>query len=232
MPSYPIEVAADDELEGRNRVTTLLRGLVVIPWAIVATAYLLAAAACAVIAWFAIVLSGRYPRRLYGFNAKAVRMMARANGVYLLLTDANPPFNGDPDDRYPVRVAFAPPLPRYSRPRAALRPIVAIPVILLAYVQSIIGWACATVAWFAILFTDRVPANVFGAIRGAVAFQARAAAYLLLMTEDYPPFAYDAGVEPAALAGAPPPVAPGGTVAVGQARPPAPPPPPSPPPPQ
>jgi hypothetical protein len=195
LSPYPIAFAADYAGEGRNRLTTFFRYFVAIPWAIAGFAYLVAAAVLAIVAWFALAVTGRYPEGLYRFNAKAVRMIARVNGFQLLLSDELPPFNGDPDDAYPIRLAFAPPKPAYSRAKTLLRLVVAIPVVLLAYVQNVIAAACSIVAWFAILFTGRMAEGLFRAIRAAVAYEARTLAYLLLMTEDYPPFGYDEAVE-------------------------------------
>jgi hypothetical protein len=128
---------------------------------------------------------------MYDFDVRALRLLARVNGLFYLLTDRLPSFDGDPDDDYPIRLFAQPPKAEYSRLKVAVRPVVAIPVILLAYVHGVIGGACATVGWFAILFTGRLPESLFRPIRAAVAYQTRAAAYLLLLTEDYPPFDYE-----------------------------------------
>lgn len=206
---YPISFAADYEAEGRNRLTTFFRHLLAIPWAIVGGIFVLGAEVLAFLAWFAIVFTGRYPEGLYSFNAKALRMIARVNGFSLLLTDEYPPFNGDPDDAYPIRVGISEPLPEYDRAKTAFRLIVGIPVLFLSWVQGIIAGVCSFVAWLVILFTGRLPDGLYSAIRSALAYQTRAAAYLLLMTEDYPPFSYDEAVEQGAIASAQaPPLAP------------------------
>ena len=194
---YPIAFEADPEIEGRNRLTTLLRGIVVIPWAVVSLFWLLAAQILAVAAWFAILVTGRYPQGMYEFNVRALRMIARVNAFYYLLTDRFPSFGGDPDTAYPVRLEAAPPKQTYDRVRTGLRLIVGIPVILLAYVHAVIGSVCSFLGWFAIVFAGQLPEGLWRPIRSAVAFQARAIAYFLLLTEDYPPF----DVEPAAERG-------------------------------
>jgi Domain of unknown function (DUF4389) len=211
---YPISYALDYEGEDRNRLTTFFRYFVVIPWAIVAALWFIVAEIFAFIAWFAIVFTGRYPEGLYNFNAKALRLAARVNGFYVLATDEYPPFNGDPDDSYPVRVGIAEPKPEYSRMKTLFRLIVGIPVFLLSWVQGIIAGVISIIAWFAILFTGRFPEGMFEALRSALAYQTRATAYILLMTEDYPPFSYDEAQEqPPALAS---PSAPGAGTAVPQ----------------
>jgi Domain of unknown function (DUF4389) len=195
---YPISYEADPALEGRNRLTTFFRYFVVIPWAIVAAVYGFVAQIAAVIAWFAIVFTGRYPEGIYNFNAGYLRMISRVNGFQYLLTDAWPPFGGDESPDYPVRVGVAPPLDQYSRLKTGFRFIVGIPVYLLALVQAIILSVCAFIAWFAILFTGKLPEGLFNPIRSASAYLTRGGGYFLLLTEDWPPFSYEeTGAAPA-----------------------------------
>jgi hypothetical protein len=189
---YPISYEVDPALEGRNRLTTFFRYIVAIPWLIVAYVYGIVAEIAAVIAWFAIVFTGGYPEGLYNFNAGYLRMVSRVNGFEYLLTDEWPPFGGDDDPGYGIRIGVAPPLDKYSRLKTGLRFLVGIPVMLLAIVQAIILSVCTLIAWFAILFTGKLPEGLFNPMRSAGAYLTRTTAYFLLMTEDYPPFSYEA----------------------------------------
>ncbi len=193
---YPVSYEADAALEGRNRLTTFFRGLIVIPWAIVAGLYGFVAQIAAVIAWFAIVFTGRYPEGLYNFNTGYLRMVSRVNSFYYLLTDELPPFNGEDNPQYPVRVGVPEPLGAYDRLKTGLRFIFAIPVYLLFLVQNLIATVCALIAWFVILFTGRLGEGLFNPIRSAMAYQTRAYAYFLLLTEDWPPFSLEEGGTP------------------------------------
>jgi hypothetical protein len=188
---YPISYEADAVLEGRSRLKTFFRGLLVIPWHIVVTLYSIAATVAVVIAWFAIVFTGRYPEGLYNFNAGFLRMATRVNGFYYLLNDEWPPFGGEEAPGYPVRVGVPPPLDKYSRLKTGFRLIVGIPVMILAWIWSIILAVVAIIAWFAILFTARLPQGLFEPMRNASAYLARASGYFLLLTEDWPPFSYE-----------------------------------------
>ena len=188
---YPVSYEADAIIEGRNRLTTFFRYLVAIPWQIVAALYGFVAQFAAFFAWFAIVFTGRYPEGLYNFNAKFLRMATRVNGFNYLLSDEYPPFNGEEDPGYPLRVGVAPPLDRYSRAKTFFRLIVGIPVMILAWVQSLILAVVTFIAWFAILFTGKYPDGLFGPARSACAYLARAGAYFLLLTEDWPPFSLE-----------------------------------------
>jgi len=205
---YPVTYRVENPGEGRNRLTTFFRPIIVLPWLIVAGLFGIVAYFAAIGAWFAIVFTGRYPEGLYNFNAKFVRMIGRINGFYYLTTDEFPPFNGEPDDAYPVRVGMPEPLPVYDRLKTGLRFIFGIPVALLAWVQGLIAIVCATIGWFVILFTGNLSEGLFNPIRSALAYSTRAAAYFLLLTEDWPPFS----LEPEAAAGgqlpaSPPPAA-------------------------
>jgi hypothetical protein len=63
-----------------------------------------------VIAWFAIVITGRYPAGLYGVAAGYLRFSTRAVAYMMLAVDAYPPFSVDEAVDYPVRVHI--PAPR------------------------------------------------------------------------------------------------------------------------
>ncbi len=188
---YPATYEVDFPGEGRNRLTTFFRSIVVIPWMIVAALYGFAATFAILLAWFALVFTGRYPEGLYNFVAGYIRMISRVNAFYYLATDEWPPFNGEDNPSYPVRVGIPPPQPEYSRLKAGFRLIVGIPVILLSYVQALIALVIAIIGWFAILFTGTLSEGLFKPLRSALAYQARATAYFGLLTEDYPPFSLE-----------------------------------------
>lgn len=190
---YPVSFEADPVLDGRNRLTTFFRGIVAIPWQIVQYLYSIGAMFAVLIAWFAIAFTGRYPEGLYNFNAGFLRMSTRVNGFYYLLNDDYPPFGGEEAPEYSIRIGVPPPLDKYSRAKTIFRMIVGIPVYLLAIVQSVILFVCAIVAWFSILFTGKVSEGIFDPMRSANAYLARAGAYFMLMTEDWPPFSLEEG---------------------------------------
>jgi hypothetical protein len=189
---YPVTYDVHPEYENRNRLTVFFRLITAIPIALVASLYVLVAYFAAIIAWFALVITGRYPEGLYNFNAGATRILGRANGYFYLLTDQYPAFNGKPDQTYPVVVDVAPPKPQYSRLKALFRLILAIPVYLLYYVWAIVAEVCAFLAWFAIVFTGKLPNSLATPITLGLRYVTRALAYaFLLITEDYPPFSQE-----------------------------------------
>ena len=190
---YPVTYEADNPGEGRNRLTTFFRYIVAIPWLIVVGLYGFVASIAVIVAWFALVFTGQYPEGIYNFVAGYVRLHARVNAFIHLATDEWPPFDGNDNPSYPVRAGIPPPKPEYSRVKAGFRLIIGIPVILLAYVQTLIAYVIAIIAWFAILFTGRLSDGLFDPLRSALAYVTRATAYFALLTEDYPPFTLEQG---------------------------------------
>jgi hypothetical protein len=190
---YPISYEADPVLDGRSRLKTFFRYLLVIPWQFVVTLYGIGAFFATLIAWFAIVFTARYPEGLYNFNAGFLRMATRVNGFYYLLNDEWPPFGGEEAPDFPVRVGVPPPLDSYSRAKTGFRLILGIPVMILGWIWSLVLGVISLIAWFVILFTAKLPEGLFDPMRSASAYLARAGGYFLLLTEDWPPFSYEAG---------------------------------------
>lgn len=185
--SYPATFEADYE-ERRSRLTTFFRLLLAIPHAILLYLYGLAASVLVIVAWFAIVLTGRYPRGLYDFVAGFVRYATRFLAYTVLLCDPYPPFNGSEDSSYPVRLSFAGPLESYSRLKTLFRFILAIPILVLRYAMNILLEIGAVAGWFIVLVTGKMPRGLFDLMMLANSYTARSDAYLFLLTESYPPF--------------------------------------------
>jgi hypothetical protein len=199
--SYPVTFQAD-YAEGRNRLTAFFRLILAIPVAIVVSLYGIVAFFAILIAWFAIVFTARYPQGLYDFVAGYVRFVARVTAYAALLCDPYPAFSGAPDDSYPVRMGFTGPLERYSRVKTFFRFILAIPVLFVRYVMGLLLEIGAAGAWIVILFTGKMPRGLFDLMVLANSYTARSDAYLLLLSETYPPFQDD---ETRAAGATPPP---------------------------
>jgi len=192
-----------DYVERRSRLTTFLRAILVIPLAIVLYVYAIVASVAILIAWFAIVITGRYPAGLYEFVAGYNRAVARITAYTLLLADPYPPFGGGDNPSYPVRMQFGGPLERYSRLRTFFRFILAIPIVVLRYAINLLLEIGAVAAWFVIVITGKLPRGLFDLMVLANSYTARSDSYLFLLTETYPPFQDD--VTRSAGTSAPPP---------------------------
>jgi hypothetical protein len=187
---YPVTFEAD-YVEKRSRLTTFFRWLLVIPHIIVIAFYAIAAAVVVVIAWFALVFTGRWPRGMYDFVAGFFRYSTAVHGYFYLLTDEYPRFGPDVDS-YPVRLNVAPPQEEYSRLKVLFRIILAIPPYIIAYAMNIVMQVGAFLAWFAIIVLGRQPKGLQDMIVLGMSYQQRAYAYMALLAEDWPPFTDDA----------------------------------------
>lgn len=207
MSEYP--VAYDQQpSEQRNRLTVFFRYFMIIPHSLWAFVYGIAVYFAVVIAWFAIVITGRWPAGLYDFTAGFLRFYGRLSAYSLLVTDRYPPFDGGPHPEYPVQIEVAPRQESYSRAKAFFRIILAIPILVVAYVMSLWATAVAIAMWFVAVITGRTSSGLIEAVRVPIAYTVRAYAYMGLLTEDWPPF--DPGptrlggsVERASLTGSP-----------------------------
>jgi hypothetical protein len=183
---YPISYEADYVRE-RDRLTTIFRLILAIPWIIVAYVYEIAASVVVIIAWFALVILGRYPQWAYDFNAGALRYFTRFFAWGYLQTDQFPPFGLGPDPTYPVRLQVAERAEKQSRLKALFRIILILPLIVVQYAISFVHLGAAIVAWLTIVFRGYQPAGIHNALAFANAWHARAFGYMLLLRDEYPP---------------------------------------------
>ena len=90
---YPATLTLDEPTAARDRLTVGLRLLLAIPHFVALFFVSCAWWVTAVIAWFAILITGRCPRGLSSFGAGALRWFIRVEGYVLLMVDAYPPFS-------------------------------------------------------------------------------------------------------------------------------------------
>jgi Domain of unknown function (DUF4389) len=83
-----------DAREGLNRWLPLVKWLLAIPHYVALFFLSIAGVVCIVIAWFAILFTGRYPRGLFDFVEGVLRWWTRVIGyAFVLVTDEYPPFS-------------------------------------------------------------------------------------------------------------------------------------------
>jgi hypothetical protein len=88
-----IEIPYPDVKDELNRWLPLVKWLLAIPHYIVLVFLGIAAIVCVVIAWFAILFTGRYPRGFFDFVVGVFRWSLRVGAyAFLLVTDEYPPF--------------------------------------------------------------------------------------------------------------------------------------------
>jgi hypothetical protein len=188
--AYPVAYQADYK-EQQSRLTTFFRLIVAIPWLIVMYFWQLLGAIGIIVGWFAILFTGRYPDGLYNLTSMALRYHARINSWIYLMTDEWPPFDGAEHPEYPIRLAIPAPQPQYSRVKTLLRIILGIPVIIMAYIFSLLAGIISILVWVVVVITGKLPKGLFDVMKMSMAYLSLAGVYLGLITETYPPISPD-----------------------------------------
>jgi hypothetical protein len=181
--------------ETMSRWRPLVQWILAIPHLITAGAMEYLSGAIAVISWFAILFTGKLPRGLADFQIMVLRYTARAQLYAGYLYDEYPPFDftvtaSDPGGS-PVQFVVRPELENRNRLTVGLRIIWAIPALFYAFAVSIVGVICWFFAFFAVLFTGTWPAGLRSWVMKMLRVSARLNAYILLLTDEYPPFSTD-----------------------------------------
>jgi len=95
--SLRLDMPYPDARAELNRWLPLVKWLLAIPHYIVLVFLGIAAFVCVVIAWFAILFTGRYPRGLFDFVVGVGRWSTRVSAyAFLMVTDRYPPFSLEP----------------------------------------------------------------------------------------------------------------------------------------
>ena len=186
--SYPLTF--DVEYPGElSRWLIFIKGLLAIPHIIILYALGIAASLVMVIAWFAILITKRYPRELFTFAVNVNRWSANVMSYVLLMRDEYPPFSWDPG-QYPVTYDVEYP-EELSRWLIFIKWLLVIPHIIVMAFLLLGAYIALFVAWFAILFTRHFPEGLFNFIVGVLRWQNRVNAYTNLMRDEYPPFSME-----------------------------------------
>jgi Domain of unknown function (DUF4389) len=211
--AYPVRVEGtlDPEL---SRWLWLVKWILAIPHYIVLFFLWIAFVVVGVIAFFAILFTGRYPRSLFDFDVGVLRWTWRV-GFYT--------FDANGTDRYPpftLKQADYPATFDVEYPERLSRGLVLVKWWLLAIPQYLVvsffvggggpwmGWQgdnsdyrwsgglillLVLIAVVALLFTGRYPQGIFDLVVGLNRWTLRVVAYAALMTDRYPPFRLDLG---------------------------------------
>jgi len=221
-PAQPVLVDAAPTPDPRlSRWLWLVKWVLVIPHWIILAFLWVAFVILTVVAFFAILFTGRYPRAIFGFNVGVLRWTWRVHyySYGALGTDRYPPFTLADAPDYPARLEIAYP-ERLSRGLVLVKWwLLAIPHYLV--IAVLLGWSwgwddgagrgmgfdadgrggsswgliqiLVVIAAVALLFTGRYPRPLYALVIGLDRWVLRVAAYTALMTDVYPPFRLDQG---------------------------------------
>lgn len=186
---YPVSVGADLQDE-YVRFLPLVKWLLLIPHYIALFFLGIAAVVVAFIAFFATLFTGRYPRGMWDFMVNVQRWILRVYAYFFLITDQYPPFSLQEEAGDPVRLEAVYP-EHVSRWRPFFAWLIVIPYAIVAALIGALGQICALFAFFTIIFTKKIPADLFTIIRVSFNWQIRASFYSYWMSTEYPPFVWD-----------------------------------------
>jgi hypothetical protein len=212
--------------EHLSRWLWLVKWVLVIPHVLVLAVLWIAFAVLSVVAWFAILITGRYPESIFAFTTGVLAWTWRVAYYSYggLGTDRYPPFSLGEHPEYPATLHITPPAD-LSRGLVLVKWLLALPhYLVVAFFVGGGAWAGTRAAdtvgtWpasagligllvlfgaIALLFTGRYPRGIFDVVLGMQRWILRVVAYCALMTDTYPPFRLDVGgTDPASLAVAP-----------------------------
>ena len=92
---YPVSLSISPALEGRNRLTSFFRFILMIPALIFVAIIAIIAVICLILGFFAVLFTGRWPEGLRNFVVANLRVSNRFNAYINYLTDQYPPFSLD-----------------------------------------------------------------------------------------------------------------------------------------
>jgi hypothetical protein len=210
--AYPLQV--EGELAPRlSRGLWLVKWVLVVPHLLALAVLWVAFVVLTVVAFVAILVTGRYPRAIFGFNVGVLRWSWRVAfySYSALGTDRYPPFSLAEVPDYPARLEVAYPA-SLSRGLVLVKWLLALPHLLVVAVFAGGAWAgwnevnddpawtsagliglLVLIAGIALLFTGRYPRAIFDFVMGMDRWALRVVAYTALMTDVYPPFRLDMG---------------------------------------
>jgi D-xylose transport system permease protein len=183
----PVRLFLDDDLR-RGRLTALARPILAVPHLLLLTAWSLALAPGVLAATLAGIVTGRVPQGLHEFVGRYLRYSVQVSGYMQLVTEPFPAFGGDPG--YPLDVDL-PPRVKQSRWRIALRPLLALPAMLLARLLGVIAAFAAAGSWVLALVLGRTLPAFRDTVTYALSYKAQTLAYTGLLTDVYPTLGAD-----------------------------------------
>jgi hypothetical protein len=193
---YPVHLRGELTIPP-SRWVWLFKWLLVIPHFFVLFFLSIASCVLTVIAFFAILFTGKYPKGMFDFNVGVLRWGWRV-GFYsysALGTDKYPPFSLDPDPNYPADLEVEYP-EKLNNGMVLVKWLLALPHwIVVGIFQGGRGWGLISlltvINGIILLFTGKMNGDIFKLVIGFNRWTTRVYSYVFLMRDEYPPFRLD-----------------------------------------
>jgi len=187
-PDYEARMEFDYP-EELNRWLPLVKWLLVIPHFFVLFFVGIAAFFVAIFGFFAVLITGRWPRGAFDFIVGTFRWAYRVVAYFHLMTDRYPPFSLADDPDYPIRLTVEYP-EQMARWRPLVQWILAIPYLIVAGVFYWLTGVLTFIAFFTILFTKQIPRGLYELMIPGFRWNVRGSAYGYFLTDRYPPWVW------------------------------------------
>ena len=181
MPEFRFDVTYP---ERSDRLTTLLRAPLAVPHLVWLGLLAIPLYAATLVAWVAILVTGRHPQRLWEFAVGVMHLTAIVQAYLLVQRDGFPPFRVAP---YPVEFTLDY-QPHYWRGRALAMPFLLAPQFIALAGVFLAIHSVNAIGWFGILLTGRHPRRAFDLVTDLSRWQHRVALAAHFLTPTYPEF--------------------------------------------
>jgi hypothetical protein len=195
-PRYPVRVDARRQ-ERYHRFLPLVKWLLAFPHYFVLVFLAIGVGFAKIIAFFAVLITGRYPRGIFDFVVGVLRWSWRVTAYVSLLRDEYPPFTMAADPGYPAELEIEYPEQGIDRWRPLVHWLLLIPYLIVVWLLMIVGRVATFIGIVVILFTEELPEGIFRLILVPHRWGIRGGAYAMFMVDRYPPFDFDELLEPA-----------------------------------
>jgi hypothetical protein len=187
--AYPVRLDAQRQGE-YNRFLPLVKWLLALPHYIVLAVLGIGAFFVILISFFAVLITGRYPRGMWDYMIGVHRWAWRVVAYVMLLTDDYPPFSLQSDPSYPATLEVDYP-EHVNRWRPLVHWLLIIPFYIVAYLLVYVAYFVAFIGIFVILFTANLSEGMFKLIRNPLQWSIRAQLYGAWLVTVYPPFDWE-----------------------------------------
>ena len=188
---FPLDIRGEPSSE-LSRWLWIVKWILAIPHFIVLLFLIIASIVVWFIAWWAVLITARYPRWMFTYMVGVSRWTWRVSFYAGVLgTDRYPPFSLASDDDYPADLHVEYP-ERLSRVKVIFKFwLLAIPQYIVTSFFDSIGIALSIFAGVALLFTGRYRSDMFGAQMALNRWKWRVSGYISFFYDDYPPYEFD-----------------------------------------